>query len=61
MDWEALIAKGWELLAFYGVKVLTAIVILIIGRWIARAFGSLVKRLMEKQKVDPTLTGFVGN
>ncbi len=61
MDWEALIAKGWELLAFYGVKVLTAIVILIIGRWIARAFGRLVQRVMEKQKVDPTLTGFVGN
>lgn len=61
MDWEALIAKGWELLAFYGVKVLTAIVILIIGRWIARAFGRLAQRLMEKQNVDPTLTGFVGN
>ena len=61
MNWEALIAKGWELLAFYGVKILTAVAILIIGRWIARAFGRLVQRLMEKQKVDPTLTGFVGN
>jgi small conductance mechanosensitive channel len=61
MDWEALIAKGWELLAFYGVRILTALIILVIGRWIARAFGRLVQRLMEKRNVDPTLTGFVGN
>ncbi|MBL0714842.1 MAG: mechanosensitive ion channel [Desulfosarcina sp.] len=61
MNWEALIAKGWELLAFYGVKILTAVVILIIGRWIARAFGRLIRRLMEKREVDSTLTGFVGN
>ncbi len=61
MNWEALINKGGELLAFYGVRILTAIVILVVGRWIARAFGRLVQRLMENRKVDPTLTGFVGN
>ncbi len=61
MNWEALINKGGELLAFYGVRILTALVILIIGRWIARFFGRLVQRLMEKRDVDPTLTGFVGS
>jgi small conductance mechanosensitive channel len=61
MNWEALIAKGWELLAFYGVRILTALIILIVGRWIARAFGNLVQRLMDKRDIDPTLTGFVGS
>ncbi len=61
MNWEALINKGGELLAFYGVRILTALVILIIGRWIARSFGRLVQRLMDKRNVDPTLTGFVGS
>ena len=56
MNWEALINKGGELLALYGVRILTALVILVIGRWIARAFGRLVQR-----NVDPTLTGFVGS
>ncbi len=61
MNWEALIAKGGELLAFYGVRILTAVIILVIGRWIARAFGRLVQRLMDKRNVDPTLTGFAGS
>ncbi len=61
MNWEALMTKGWELLAFYGVRIVTALVILIVGRWIARGFGRLVQRLMENRQVDPTLTDFVGN
>ena len=61
MNWDALIEKGGELLAYYGVRILTAVIILVVGRWIARAFGRLVQRLMDKRNVDSTLTGFAGS
>ena len=53
--------KIYDLLMLYGIKVIAAIAIFIIGRWVAKGFRSLTQRLMEKKNVDPTITGFVGN
>jgi small conductance mechanosensitive channel len=61
MDTSNLLAKVYELLTVYGIKVLAAIVIFIVGRWIAKGFRKLVRKMMDNRKVDPTIAGFVGN
>ncbi len=61
MDTSNLLAKVYELLTVYGIKVLAAIVIFIVGRWIAKGFRKLIRKMMDNRKVDPTIVGFVGN
>ena len=61
MDLEVILQRIWELVTIYGIKVLAAIVIFIVGRWIAKGFRKLVTNVMGRRKVDPTITGFVGN
>lgn len=51
------IAKGW--LMDHGPSFIIAIIILIIGRWIAMWFASLGKRAMIKGKIDITLASFL--
>ena len=45
----------------YGVKVLAALALFFIGKWAAKTAISIVKKMMAKAKVDPTLIGFAGN
>jgi len=56
-----LIEKAQELIAVFGLKIVAAIVIFVIGRWIAKALKKGMIRLMEKSKVEPTLVSFVGH
>ncbi len=58
---EETLQKVYDLLMLYGVKVIAAVAIFVIGRWVAKGFRSVTKRLMDKRNVDPTITGFVGN
>ena len=58
---EEWIQKGYELLAAYGLKIIFAIIIFIVGRWVARFLSKVTLRVMEKREVDPTLRSFVGN
>ncbi len=58
---ENLIAKLMELFTIYGIKVLAALAILIIGRWIALGVRKLMHRFMDRSRVDPTIVRFVGN
>ena len=61
MDLSKLLAKMYELLIVYGLKVVAAIVIFIAGRWVAKAVSNFIKKLMTKNKADKTLVSFVGN
>lgn len=56
-----LIPKIQELVAVYGLKLIAAIAIFIIGRILARWLRGLVARMMEKADVDPMIIGFVTN
>jgi small conductance mechanosensitive channel len=58
---ETLTAQIWGLMTLYGLKVLAALVILVVGRWVARAVRQLTGRLMEKAGMDPIIVNFVGN
>ena len=61
MDFSNLIAKIYELLTVYGLKVIAALVIFIVGRWVALGVAKIIKRVMLKSKVDETLVSFVRN
>jgi small conductance mechanosensitive channel len=45
----------------FGLKIFTALVIFLIGKWVARKLGNLVTKLLEKGTGDPMLVRFVGN
>ncbi len=45
----------------YGLKIVGAIAIFVIGKWIAKAIVKALKKVMEKGKVEATLISFVGN
>ncbi|MEO1509099.1 MAG: mechanosensitive ion channel domain-containing protein [Cyanobacteria bacterium J06633_23] len=50
-----------RLLVDFGLSLIAAILILIIGRWVAGLLRKLLKRLMVKASVEPTLTSFASN
>jgi len=58
---EDLIAKIWELLTIYGLKVIAAIVVFIVGRWIAKGLTKFAENVMNKRQVDPTIISFAAN
>jgi small conductance mechanosensitive channel len=58
---EAILDKIFQLLSVYGLKVLAAVAIFIVGRWVAKGVRKLVQRVMAKGKVDSTLVTFTAN
>ena len=56
---EDILVKIQEWLALYGIKVIAALVILIVGRWVAKAIRGLLRRFMTKRNVDETLIPFL--
>lgn len=61
MDTSQLWEKVNELLALYGLRIIAAIVILIVGRWVALGVAKIIKGVMLRSKVDETLVAFVRN
>jgi small conductance mechanosensitive channel len=58
---ENLAEKALALLPVYGTRLLAALVIFVVGRWIAKGLTKLVERLLERSNVDPTLIKFSGS
>jgi small conductance mechanosensitive channel len=61
MDFNNIISSLQTFAAFYGLKIIAAIVIFVVGRWVARALRNAIKKMMAKGDVDETLISFVGN
>lgn len=61
MNLNSILPKLQEIVTLYGLKIIAAILIFIIGRWVAKGLKKLVARAMERAKVDETLVSFVGN
>ncbi len=45
----------------YGIKIITAILIFIIGKWLARKITKILAKVLEAQDVDVTLVKFLNN
>ena len=50
-----------ELFAVFGVRVIAAVVILILGWWVAKIIRNSMRKVMTKRGVDPMLVSFVGH
>lgn len=50
-----------EMLLSFGAKLIVALIIFFIGKWIAKAISNVVKRLMGKGKMDSNVAQFLGN
>ena len=53
VDWLSVHGVDW------GLKLVTAIVIFVVGRWIVGLITRLLSRALTKADVDQTLTGFL--
>ena len=49
MDVQQIITKGYELVTVFGVKILAALAIFIIGRWVVKYISNLIRRVMESR------------
>ena len=58
-------AKYWDLFVTYATEyslnLVGALAIFVIGKWVAKRLTLLSKRVMERAKVDKTLTEFTEN
>ena len=50
-----------DVVAVWGLKVIAAVAIFIIGRWIAKLIRRIVRRVMEKAEVESIIIGFVSS
>ncbi|MEE9367766.1 MAG: mechanosensitive ion channel domain-containing protein [Pontiella sp.] len=57
----SVVQKVQEISIEYGVKILGALLVLIIGMWVAKVIKNSVMKLMEKKGMDSTLAGFCGS
>jgi len=55
-DW---LDKGQELAVTYGPKVVAALIVFIVGRFIVKLLCRLLKKVMDKRKMDETISGFL--
>jgi len=51
--------QGW--LAFYGLRIIAAILIFVIGRWVSKAVKKILQRLMARKEMDATLISFAAS
>ena len=58
---DALMQAGWTALIALGIRVLEALALWIVGRWLIGFALRLIGRGMTRQKVDPTLIRYIQN
>lgn len=61
MDTAKLIEQAQQYAIDFAPKLAAAIVVLIIGRWVAKALTKVVRKALERVKADDMLVKFVGN
>ena len=55
---EDILAGVGELLVVYGLKIIAALAIILVGRWITRLLRNITERMLTKREVDPTIVTF---
>jgi len=50
-----------DLLVTWGIKIIAAALVFLIGKWVASRIAKLIVRVMERQDIDVTLTRFLRN
>lgn len=60
MDLEHYSQQTIEMATIYGVRVLAALFILLVGKWLASTLGRVSERALIKRSLDPTVSQFAG-
>jgi small conductance mechanosensitive channel len=58
---DALMTAGWTALIALGIRVLEALALWIVGRWLITFAINIIGRGMTRQKIDPTLIRYIQN
>lgn len=61
MELNTIIPKLQEWATFYGIKIIAAVIIFVVGRWIAKLLRNILEKMMRKGKVDETLISFISH
>lgn len=61
MDFQEILKNVTSLATMYGLKIISALVIFIVGKWVAKTLGKFLERLMERANIDKMLSSFVKN
>jgi small conductance mechanosensitive channel len=61
IDIENIISKVWEMLTVYGLKIIAAVIVFVVGRWIAKLLKNFTQKVMTKKGVDTTIISFLIN
>ena len=61
MDLQNMYDTAKPALIAVGLKVLGAIALYIVGRWLIGLAGTLIQKSLERQKVEPTIIRYIGN
>jgi small conductance mechanosensitive channel len=56
-----LMQSGWSLAIALGIRILEALALWIVGRWLIGFAVNLIGRSMSKQKIDPTVIRYIQN
>lgn len=56
---EGFVGRGQELVAAFGYKAIAALLILVVGRWVAKAVRNVTRRMMGRSEMDATLVSFI--
>jgi len=59
MDINVDVIQGW--ISIYAINIIGALLIFIVGKWLARKIANLLAKFMEKNNVDLTLVNFLKN
>lgn len=60
-DMEAILQKVYEYLAQYGLDILRALIIFLVGRWLAKFASRWIEKALLKSRIDKTLASFIKN
>jgi len=61
VDWNQVLATVTQTATNVGLKLLGALAVFIVGRWLIQLAVRLVSAALEKQKVDPTILRYVAS
>ena len=61
MDWDKLLVQSQEIGLRFGLRIVAAIAVFIIGRWVAKFLTRMIRRGLERADADQTLIRFLTN
>lgn len=59
MNWQEIVPELKKYLTEFGVHIISAIAIIILGFWLSKSVVKIFKKILVKKDVDPTLVGFL--